>query len=89
MDGQIHPFHGTGERAQIPRESGPKKRARSERIPDPGFWPALGREQNRTTEWSASLNSNNRNNAWIFNGNNGNVNNNNRTNTNAVRCLGR
>lgn len=37
--------------------------------------------------WSSSSNSNNRNNAWNFNGDNGNMDNNNRINTNSVRCV--
>jgi hypothetical protein len=69
-----------------------------------GAWPSFRRRELRSSfpglgrpaEWSlnkvptmsASVNSNNRNNAWQFNGNNGNVNNNNRNNTNAARCVG-
>jgi hypothetical protein len=39
--------------------------------------------------WSSSVNSNNDDNAYVFNGNNGNIDNDNRNNNNAVRCAGR
>jgi hypothetical protein len=37
--------------------------------------------------WSSSVNPNNSDNAYDFNGNNGDVDNDNRDNNNAVRCV--
>ena len=60
------------------------------RSEDP-IWPLRGK-QNRTRKvviWSGSVNPNNTDNAFDFNGNNGDVDNDNRNNNNSVRCVGR
>lgn len=48
-----------------------------------------GIEKSKVIRTSASVYSDNRNNAWKFNPNNGNFNNNNRNDNTAVRCVGR